>query len=343
MQTRMVLYWGAQVFGWSLYGVLVLLATYADDPNRLSVNLVASLTVFILAGISVTHTMRYFFLKRNWLSLKLAPLIPRILLASIVGALAVVLINFLASLVLRGEGDRPFTVLLFLIEVMALAVLIIMWNAIYFTYHFFQKSIKQEMNNLQLEASQREIELKNLISQLNPHFLFNSLNSIRALIDIDPAKSKTAITTLSNLLRNSLLSGKKPFISLSEELKIVGSYLELEKIRFEERLVIAWDIDESVNETLVPPFILQTQVENAIKHGISTIIAGGTITIRTRNVDGKYVLISVENTGKIEQNPEAGIGIENTKRRLYLQYEGRAQFSLLEEDGLVKCNILIER
>lgn len=343
MQTRKVLYWGAQIFGWSIYGILVLLATYADDPTRLSVSLIASLMVFIFAGISVTHLMRLFFLKKDWLSLKLAPLIPRILLVSVIGSTAMVLINLIASFVLRGDSDRPITILVFLIEIMALSFLMVMWNAIYFTYHFFQKSIKQEMNNLQLEASQREIELKNLISQLNPHFLFNSLNSIRALIDLDPAKSKVSITTLSNLLRSSLLLGKKPFISLSEELQIVKSYLDLEKIRFEERLEVEWQIDENVNELQVPPFILQTQVENAIKHGISRIIEGGKIIIRTEELNSNKVLISIENTGRIEENADAGIGIENTKRRLYLQYQGKAQFSLIEENGLVVCQLLIEK
>jgi two-component system LytT family sensor kinase len=221
-------------------------------------------------------------------------------------------------------------------------LLMILWNAIYFTYHFFRKSIHQELHNLQLVSSQNEIELKTLRSQLNPHFLFNALNSIRALIDIEPTKAKQSVTTLSNLLRSSLVLGKNEYISVKEELQIVQSYLELEKIRFEERLEIAWELDETCMHYLVPPFILQTQAENAIKHGISKLIEGGEIRIQTRLIDSLWLELNVINTGILGQSVDTGIGIENSKRRLDLQYGLNAFFELKQANNEVVCTIKIK-
>lgn len=340
MQNSRFLYWGAQLGGWFVYAMLLFLANYAEDPSKINLKFLISVLAFVLSGISVTHAMRWLFFRWNWLGLKLTPLIPRIFIISTLGATVVITINFSLSIILDKIEISDITVLKILTEIFACALLMILWNAIYFSYHFFQKSIKQEMENLQLTASQHEIELKNLRSQLNPHFLFNSLNSIRALIDLEPEKSKFAITTLSNLLRNSLLLGKNTFIALKDEMNLVENYLQLEKIRFEERLKVKWDLDEELNDFLIPPFIIQTQVENAIKHGISKIMKGGEITIRTKKMNNKIV-IEIINSGSLQSDSEKGIGFENSMRRLALQYEGKSTISLLEQEGKVICKIEI--
>ena len=126
-----------------------------------------------------------------------------------------------------------------------------------------------------------EIELNNLKSQLNPHFIFNALNSIRALVDENPLKSKQAINQLSNILRNSLASDKKGLTKFEDELKIVKDYLGLESIRFEERLKTEFDIHPESQKFLVPPLMIQTLVENGIKHGISKLTPGGVIQLKT--------------------------------------------------------------
>ena len=126
-----------------------------------------------------------------------------------------------------------------------------------------------------------EIELNNLKSQLNPHFIFNALNSIRALVDENPSKSKQAINQLSNILRNSLASDKKGLTKFEDELKIVKDYLGLESIRFEERLKTEFEIHPDSQKFLVPPLMIQTLVENGIKHGISKLTPGGVIQLKT--------------------------------------------------------------
>ncbi len=349
MQTSKYLYWGAQTGGWLVYAMLTILATYADNPASIDLRFWVSLFLLITSGILITHLMRLFLLRWNWLKLKFGPLVPRILAISVVAAAMLVSMIRLVSFFIDKKSNlveeklsKPNGFLEIVLDILSASLLMILWNAIYFTYHFFRKSINQELYNLQLQASQHEIELKNLRSQLNPHFLFNSLNSIRALIDIEPVKAKKSVTTLSNLLRNSLISGKNEFIPLSEELQIVGSYLELEKIRFEERLEVIWDLDENLSDYQIPPFILQTQAENAIKHGISKIVEGGQIIVRTKNLND-HIQLSIENTGKLGVQVDTGIGIENTMRRLDLQYKGMAKFELFQQGENVVCNIEIKK
>lgn len=341
MQTSKFLYWGAQLGGWFVYGMLTILATYADNPTKMNAQFWISLLLMIASGLAITHLMRLFLLRRNWLKRKFGPLVPRILAISIVCATVFVVLIHATSWMLERENtfNKSFFNLELLIDIFSSALLMILWNSIYFTYHFFKKSIDQELHNLQLQASQNEIELKTLRTQLNPHFLFNSLNSIRALIDLDPLKAKQSVTTLSNLLRSSLVLGKNEFITLAEELQIVKSYLELEKIRFEERLEVHWEIDSSLNEILVPPFILQTQAENAIKHGISKIVEGGKVIISTKRIAENWIELMVVNSGELGFQVDIGIGIENSKRRLDLQYNGNALFELFQKEEHVICSI----
>ena len=278
------------------------------------------------------------FFKLGWLEIKLPPLFPRIIISSLICAILIVICTNLISLVTDIGEDEPISSLKILIVILSNSVLVLFWNALYFTYHFFSKSRKQEINNLSLEASRNEIELKNLRTQLNPHFLFNSLNSIRALIEIDPSKAKASVTTLSNLLRKSLMFGKLNLVPLSEEIEMVSNYLDLEKVRFEERLTIKWELDDQLNSFMIPPFSVQMLVENAIKHGISSLIEGGEIAIKTIKSDDE-ISITIENSGTLKTEIDLGIGIENTRRRLDLQYNGKAKFHLVEKDNKVISSI----
>ena len=166
-------------------------------------------------------------------------------------------------------------------------ILFFWWTVFYFAYHYFNEYNK----SLKYEASMIEIELNNLKSQLNPHFIFNALNSIRALVDENPVKSKQAINQLSNILRNSLASDKKGLTNFDEELKIVKDYLGLESIRFEERLKTEFDIHPESQRFLVPPLMIQTLVENGIKHGISKLTKGGVIQLKTDVVNDKLKIL----------------------------------------------------
>ena len=179
----------------------------------------------------------------------------------------------------NAEGQPVSYISLFITNLISFIPLLLIWNAIYFMYHFIIKTRKQEMDTIKLEALVRQLELNTIKAHVNPHFIFNSLNGIRALIDEDPERARRAITELSNILRSSLSAEKAETVSLQQELRIVKDYLALESMRFEDRLKVEFDIDEKTVNNPVPPMMLQTLVENAIKHGISKQMKGGVVKI----------------------------------------------------------------
>lgn len=214
-----------------------------------------------------------------------------------------------------------------------------MWNVIYFGFHYFQNYRRAEINSLRYLAASRESELNHLKAQLNPHFIFNCMNSIRALIDENPANAKVAITRLSNLLRNTLILDKDREIPLEKELQLVRDYLDLEKIRYEERLNFKFDISEEALIQLLPPFLIQSQVENAIKHGISRLPGPGEIQICVTTASGE-LQISVSNTGQlISQAPLTGVGFKNSIQRIELLYGKNAGITIREAEQWVIVEI----
>ncbi|MDB2656968.1 histidine kinase [Crocinitomicaceae bacterium] len=324
-------YWLAQLGGWAGYFGLVMLSNYSRDPKILTGLYILNWVLVILTGILATHVQRFVFIKLGWLNMRLPALIPRLLISSTIFALAIWGIDFITDYYtgFLEELKFEFSVPRMIFGIIGVLILVLSWNAIYFTFHFFQKSRKQEISNLELAASNKESELKNLRSQLNPHFLFNSLNSIRALVDIDPIKAKKSITTLSNLLRQSLVLGKENLVSLENELNVAKSYLDLERVRFEERLNVEWEIDSELADFQVPPFSLQMMVENSIKHGISNLKEGGIVKISAYSNEDR-VCIKVVNTGNLSKVMDLGVGIENIQKRLELQYGDNASFALRE-------------
>ena len=329
-------YWLAQFIGWTAYCGLLTLSVYTNNPAHVDSIFFFNVLVIIVSGISVTHLQRWMFIKLGWLAFKLPKLIPRLILSSFLFSILIAIIDLSTDYLsnVNTIKDNPIEISDIIVNVFSILLLVLFWNAIYFTFHFFQQSRRQEVHNLELTASNRESELKNLRSQLNPHFLFNSLNSIRALISVEPEKAKVSITTLSNLLRQSLVLGKENLVSLENEVNLAKSYLELEKIRFEERLIIEWKLSPGLEEFQIPPFTLQMLVENAIKHGISHLKDGGVVKI-TVEEDDTSVNIIVKNSGNLEDVVDLGVGIENIRQRLALQYGEGASFELYEKDDFV--------
>jgi LytS/YehU family sensor histidine kinase len=193
-----------------------------------------------------------------------------------------------------------------------------------------------------MESLVKELELRTIKSQINPHFLFNALNSIRALIDENPRRARTAVTELSNILRSSMQVEKVETVSMENELNIVRDYLALEHIRFEERLKVNYDIDPATLELPVPPMMLQTLVENAIKHGISKSVHGGFINISS-HINGLQHEITIQNTGQLcETGRDGGFGLQSTRQRLGLLYKEKASFNIYNVNNhLVEAKVEI--
>ena len=212
-------------------------------------------------------------------------------------------------------------------------ILMSLWLLLYMVWHYLERNRKDEIDKLSLEKTVKELELNTIKSHINPHFIFNSLNSIRAMVDENPQRARTAITELSNILRSSMQVEKMETVPLQKELDIVKDYLALEHMRFEERLKIEMDIDEDTLEQPVPPMMLQTLVENAIKHGISKKIKGGVVKIISRYTDHHFELI-VQNSGTIDEEllPE-GFGLTSTRDRLKFLFQGKAQFQIKKING----------
>lgn len=211
-------------------------------------------------------------------------------------------------------------------------ILVALWLLLYMIWHYLLRNQKAEVDKISLEKTVKELEIKTIKSHINPHFIFNSLNSIRALVDENPGRARTAITELSNILRSSLQVEKMETVTLEKELSIVKDFLALEQMRFEERLQINFNIDEETLNQPIPPMMLQTLVENAIKHGISKRINGGVVNIIARHHQDKFELL-VQNTGRLEEEV-AGFGIKSTRDRLQFLYGGNTTFELsnLDED-----------
>ncbi len=217
------------------------------------------------------------------------------------------------------------------------------WSAVYFGIKYWQKWQIEQENALQSAFLADKAQLEVLRYQLNPHFLFNALNSIRASVDEDKNRAKRMITQLSEFLRHSLLSAEKKEIPLREELEAVQNYLAIEKIRFEDKLEIKFEIEESAKDFKIPCLLLNPLVENAIKHGLQTSPKPLKIKISARIEDEKLVL-EVANTGKLDNLHNSNgtkIGLKNVRERLEKLYGEKGSFELTQRGKFVIAGIEI--
>ena len=326
---RSALYWLLQVLGWgSIAFVNVFFASLSKGITSLQIWSFVVLSAYYLLS---THAFRLVIKSYGWLRLSVFRLLFQVLFALVVLAVSDVFAQLLISLVF-GTDYNPGSDLPLVISANLFVSFLFygVWVLLYFLFHF----LDNYNTTLRYEAKINEIRLNHLKSQLNPHFIFNALNSVRALVDEDPVKAKSAITQISNMLRFSLMLDKKQVIDLAYELATVKDYLALESIRFEERLQVEYHIEEAAYSYKIPPMMLQTIVENAIKHGISNLVKGGLIEIKCREGLADELYIQVKNSGHYEaqsasrRKEEEGHGIDNTQQRLALLYGDKASFRI---------------
>ena len=327
--SKQKIYWICQLFGWSLLILVEYLAYVLEsgfDPDALYL---AIANIFL--GITLTHLYRLMIRRWNWVRLPFFRLVPRVLLSVFVLALIMTMVNLPIDRVIVPQHlvDEPWP---FIGYLLSWGKTMLTWVLSYTVYHYFEQNQSAEIEKILLKTSIRETEAKVLRSQLNPHFVFNALNSIRALVYENPTKAQQSITQLSNLLRNSLLADRRKTVELREEIKTVEDYLALEKVRYEERLTSYIDLDGRTLFWQVPPMMLQTLVENAIKHGVSTAVGGGFVEVRSSIVADKLHIV-IRNTGVLgDKSASGGFGLANTSQRLLLLYGPEAQFDIFQED-----------
>lgn len=341
-------YWLCQVSGWLFVVCSMLIIAFSMTPSHIDGKFMIKLLLMFASGIVSTHLLRAVIKKSGMLLLPVEKLIPRMVVAVVVTSVLCSALYLFLSFAFNLQSDNPRKLDIgtrLTAATLDLGLFIIPWTLIYYMYHYVAKSRKQEVDTLKLEAMVKELELKTIKAHINPHFIFNALNGIRALIDENPERARTAVTELSNILRSSMQSEKSETVPLEKELNIVRDYLALEHIRFEDRLQVEYEVDEDTLDLPVPPMMLQTLVENAIKHGIGKQMTGGVVRIISDYHDNYHELM-VQNTGRLNGQAAIqetdGFGISSTRNRLHLLFGQQADFSIREFNGnMVEARVKI--
>lgn len=221
-------------------------------------------------------------------------------------------------------------------NIITTSLTIFVWTIIYMGIKFITNINTNRLENLELQATLKEAQLNTLKGQVNPHFMFNSLNNIRGLMLEDVDKSREMITKLSEMLQYALTKNTVDAIALSEELEMVDNYIALAKIQMEDRLDYQKNIDKNSLSIQIPPMIIQLLVENAAKHGIANLKNGGVISLTT-SLTNEHLIIEVRNTGKLTISENSTkLGLKNIQQRLRLLYGAKAAFYLDEiEDQVI--------
>jgi hypothetical protein len=347
-QPKLSLYWKCQLIGWSLAS---LYWTVTGGLAALHFSWALAFLHYIgdlLIYIPLTHAYRNFARKKGWQLLSPKQLVIRLIPAVLIlGTLSAILTvyklyivnsfagSFIPNLLPGAARPAPPLDMLktagasyFITGVRLMSIWLLAWHG----YHFAQREFRAVKEAARLSNIARDAAFNNLSAQLNPHFFFNSLNSIKALTAEDPQKARRAIDLLSDLLRHSLYNRNTSLISLTDELNTTKDYLDLEKIRFEDRLQFHIQSDPALAKQLIPPLSIQVLVENAIKHGITKTKNGGTIHINVSQHNG-HIQASVQNPGRLHNETKEGLGLKNLAERLQLQFNGKASLQILQQSN----------
>jgi LytS/YehU family sensor histidine kinase len=303
-----------------------------------------------LAGIGFTHALRGIIRQRGWLALRPAAFMGRVALATLLISTLSYTLTVALSEEIYGTPVAPITGAFY--QKLTLGgqlrnqfILIVAvhstWVANYLAFALQRRRYDAELRQAQLGEALQAAELRLLKSQLNPHFLFNALNALRSLIADEPARARDAVTQLARTLRYTFSSGDEDLVSLEGELEMVGDYLALESMRLEERLRVERDIDPAARTARIPAMLLQTLVENAIKHGIAQLKEGGVLRIEAR-IAGDELVVRTINPRPLVPTPTLsdGLGLRNTSDRLRLLFGQRARLRLdLSQPGVAVADV----
>ncbi|TDO28854.1 sensor histidine kinase [Sediminibacterium goheungense] len=332
---KISLYWKCQLLGWSaaaLYWGLQGFLGSGFSWTLAILHFLADLSIYI--GLS--HLYRNVSIQWGWHQLAIRPLVGRLLPVVVLLGAAFMWLTVSKNYLLRYWFEPGFSMRY--TEQLSAQWLVVMatgmrlmsiWLLAYYGYHFALREINAVKESSRLGMMAKDAAFNNLTAQLNPHFFFNALNSIKALVVENPQATRRAIDLLSDLLRRSLYRKEAGLISLQEEMDMVKDYLELEQIRLEKRLQTSLTIAEALLSQPLLPFSIQVLAENAIKHGIAHCKESGMLSIRVVQ-DGNSMRVEVQNPGKLQQAATHGLGIKNLQERLQLQYDGNASFRITQ-------------
>lgn len=341
LKLRINTYWTCQLLGWFGMVAIETINYTFFIVGKFNLQLFWSFISYALVGILCTHIFRLIIKRKRFFEQRKL----RIWIVAFASTLIISAIISLVSLLPYAlQNFRLFTKNITLIDVVGSVInwcrYVGVWVIIYFMYKILQQNSAIQSEKLLVENLAKTTELELLKLQLNPHFLFNALNSIKALVVINPEQSREAIVKLSELLRFTLQYGKERLIPLNDELQEVRKYLELEQMRFGSRLHIVYTIDENTLSQTIPPATILTLAENAIKHGIAKQIGDATIEINTF-LEAEKLAITITNSGFYEPNNSVGIGLKHISKRLEEIFNGNAQFTIEQQKNIVVATLKV--
>jgi two-component system LytT family sensor kinase len=331
-------YWTAQLLGWGTYGVAKYTLAGAAYPRVELVLLLCSI------GLLASLPLRPLYRRLRDRGISQPSMILVATLASF-GLANVWLLVFDGLLHLAGGDAFPFNGWAgYSKGVLNKTPVLLAWSALYLGIKHQQDLVTEQERTLRATALATEAQLEMLRYQLQPHFLFNSLNSLRALIAEDPSRAREMVTELSDFLRYSLSAQGATEMPLAEEIASIRRYLTLEQVRYEDRLQVAFEVDPGAESRLVPSYLLHPLAENAVKYGIRTSAAPLRVRVAAR-IEGDRLLVEIANTGRWCE-PEPGppenglkVGLANVRQRLARLYPGRHRFEVGQSDGWVRARI----
>ncbi|RSZ58837.1 histidine kinase [Massilia atriviolacea] len=341
--------------------------------SAVAVGLMASITIAVVWGFMVrlqvytslawipfytlaVLVLRWLYKRRGGDSVPIARLIAIVVLYSAVAGMAigacvtaVVAPMFLKAISAKYKALKipviPSELILskFMDEAPKSQLFVAVWGFIYISVSSSRRIKNAELFNLRLQNNLKEAQLSSLSNQLNPHFLFNSLNNIRFMIHEDAQRADAMITSFSEILRYSLESSRREKVSLRHEVDIITKYLAIVKTQLEERLDFALRIAPGLDDVLMPPMVLQMLVENAVKHGLDQLQGGGKLTVDARQ-QGQCLQLDVCNDIPNAQAAVpgcTGIGLLNIEQRLHLLYGGAATWNAAHAGAVFRVGITL--
>jgi len=331
---KISLYWALQLIGWS--SAAIYWSYYQVNFQQPTIGQVTSVLVPFALAIGYTHGYKLLAHRRQWVHLPLSSLIPIIILAWISLTACYVVVSTINIFSLYGRMDVSGFLGMLTGGLRYCAI----WLLAFHLYHFSQYRSRHEMQQVKGYLKQLEAKYQMLNAELNPHFLFNALNSIKALTIEDPSRARKAIDLLSSILRDAIDITSKSVVPLSNEMQRVKGYLELEQIRFEERLNYHINISPDLKAAQILPLAILNLVENAVKHGIERSTTGGYIEINATS-RGESLEIEISNTGTLGEKNARGVGLQNTRERLDLLYHDKAGLTISQSDQNTVSAVII--
>ncbi len=335
-------YWLCQVFGWLSMVVIEMINYSFFIVKSFSVQVLYFFLVYAIEGIILMEIYRRVILRYHLFDSSISYIWLYAFISTLIVSFIMTCITQIPLIVFIRRIDwNEWTLISMVGNTINWMRYIGVWIIIYFMYNIIQQKNTIQSEKLRAENLAKTTELELLKLQLNPHFLFNALNSIKALVTINPEQSREAIVQLSELLRFTLQYGRELLIPVHHELAEVARYLELEQMRFGKKLQVEYDIADAVRQRLIPPASLLTLAENAVKHGIAKQTDPGMIRISITEEANELVKIQVINPGIYDVSNHRGIGLQHLAKRLEEVYQGRAIFHIHQQGSQVSAILCI--